>query len=246
MPIATQRSTVRYGTIRCGIVDDKPLAIDLLRAHADQISYLHVVFATTNPLDVLPALDENLVDLLFLDIQMPGLTGLQLANLIGTKTRIIFTTAYADYALDGFEHSAIDYLLKPISFERFYKAVQKAREVIGQPTSSGISPTEQPRDFLFVRTEARLVKVTFNALLYVEAMQNYCVLHTTDVRVMTLQPMRQMQEQLPEEQFVRVHKSYIVNISSIDSVERSRIFIGKTIIPVGDSYRDEFYRRLTG
>jgi DNA-binding LytR/AlgR family response regulator len=239
-------TVTRFDTIRCGIVDDKPLAVDLLRAHADQIPFLHVAFATTNPMDVLPTLAETPVDLLFLDIQMPGLTGLQLANLVDAKTRIIFTTAYADYALDGFEHSAVDYLLKPISFERFYKAVQKAREVIHQPALAGVAPPEPIRNFLFVRTEARLVKVDFTTLLYVEAMQNYCVLHTTDIRLMTLQTMKQMQEQLPDGQFTRVHKSYIVHISKIDSVERSRVFIGKAVIPVGDSYRDEFYRRLTG
>lgn len=246
MPSLTQPDTVQRGPIRCGIVDDKPLAIDLLRTHAEQIPSLQVAFTTTNPLDVLPQLEATPVDLLFLDIQMPGLTGLQLAKLLGPTTKIIFTTAYADYALDGFEHSAVDYLLKPISFERFYKAVLKARELIHRPAPSEVTPAQPMRDFLFVRTEARLVKILFNTLLYVEAMQNYCMMHTTDARVMTLQPIKQLQEQLPTEQFVRVHKSYLVNISQIDSVERSRIFIGKSVIPVGDSYRDTFYQQLRG
>lgn len=239
-------SPIPSDTIRCGLVDDKPLAIDLLRTHAEQVSSLHIAFTTTNPLDVLPHLEETPVDLLFLDIQMPGLTGLQLAKLLGPTTKIIFTTPYADYALDGFEHSAIDYLLKPISFERFYKAILKARAVIHRPTLPETTPSQPARDFLFVRTEARLVKVQFNTLLYVEAMQNYCMLHTTDARVMTLQPIKQLKEQLPTEQFVRVHKSYLVNISQIDSVARNRIFIGKHVIPVGDNYRDAFYQKLQG
>ncbi|RYF48854.1 MAG: response regulator transcription factor [Cytophagaceae bacterium] len=158
--------------------------------------------------------------------------------------RLIFTTAYADHALEGFEHGAIDYLLKPISFARFYKAVQKARDLLPRPTAVQLPPEVPGRDFLFVRTESRLVNVAFSQLLYIEAMQNYCLLHTTDARIITLQTMKQMQEQVPGDQFIRVHKSFLVNISKIDSVERNRIFMGKTIIPIGDSYRDSFYQRL--
>lgn len=232
--------------IRCGLVDDKPLAIDLLRAHADQIPALHVVFATTDPLEVLPRLEATPVDLLFLDIQMPGLTGLQLAPLIGSRTRLIFTTAYADHALEGFEHNAIDYLLKPISFARFYKAIQKARDLLFRPVAVQVTPEVAGRDFLFVRTDSRLVNVAFSQLLYIEAMQNYCILHTTDARIITLQTMKQMQEQLPGDQFSRVHKSFLINISKIDSVERNRIFMNKLTIPIGDSYRESFYQRLKG
>lgn len=232
--------------IRCAIVDDKPLAIDVLRTHAAKIPFLEISYTTTNPLDALAFIHDETVDLLFLDIQMPELTGLQVATLLGTKPRIIFTTAYTDYALDGFEHGAVDYLLKPISFERFYKAALKASELINLPVAPkpAISPVEPPKNYLFVKTEAKLVKVAFDDLLYVEAMQNYCVLHMVDKQVITLQLMKQMQEQLPANQFMRVHKSYLINIAKIDSIERSRIFIGKMVIPVGDSYRDSFYLRL--
>ncbi|AKD57146.1 LytR/AlgR family response regulator transcription factor [Spirosoma radiotolerans] len=236
-----------FPIIRCGIVDDKPLAIEVLRAHITHVPFLTLVQATTNPLEVLTHLSEEPIDLLFLDIQMPQLNGLQLARLIAPKVRLIFTTAYADYALEGFEHSAVDYLLKPISFERFYKAVLKARALITSLASTvALPPTTEPnRPYFFVKTETRLVKVDFRSVRYIEAMQNYSVLHLTEGRLMTLQPIHQLVQQLPATQFVRVHKSYVVNLDQIDSVERSRICIGQAIIPVGDTYRDDFYRRLT-
>lgn len=233
--------------IRCGIVDDKPLAIEILRAHITQVPFLTLIKSTTNPLEVLPPVGEERIDLLFVDIQMPRLSGLQLARLIDPKMRLIFTTAYPDYALEGFEHSAVDYLLKPISFERFYKAVLKARELFTSlaTTAALPPPTEPSRPYFFVKTEARLVKVAFGSVCYIEAMQNYSVLQLTEGRLITLQPIHQLVHQLPPTQFVRVHKSYVVNLDQIDSVERSRIYIGQTIIPVGDTYRDDFYRRLT-
>lgn len=233
--------------IRCGIVDDKPLAIDVLRAHIAHVPFLTVVQATTSPLDVITPGAGGAVDLLFLDIQMPQLNGLQLARLVDPTMRLIFTTAYADYALEGFEHSAVDYLLKPISFERFYKAVLKARELIRPAALDDplLPPAESGRSYFFVKTEARLVKVAFGSVRYIEAMQNYSVLHLAEGRLMTLQPIHQLLQQLPAAQFVRVHKSYAVNLEQIDSVERSRIHIGQAMIPVGDTYRDDFYRRLT-
>ena len=233
--------------IRCGIVDDKPLAIEVLRAHITHVPFLSLVLATTNPLEVLTPVGKETIDLLFLDIQMPQLSGLQLARLIDPTIRLIFTTAYADYALDGFEHSAVDYLLKPISFERFYKAVLKARVLISSlATPAALPPPIEPnRPYFFVKTEARLVKVDYGSVRYIEAMQNYSVLHLTEGRLITLQPIHQLTQQLPATQFVRVHKSYVVNLDQIDSVERSRICIGQVMIPVGDTYRDDFYRRLT-
>lgn len=232
--------------IRCGILDDKPLAIDVIRIHAEKVPFLQVAQTATNPLDALQWVSNRAVDLLFLDIQMPELTGLQLAKLTESRVRVIFTTAYADYALDGFEHSAIDYLLKPVSFERFYKAALKVKELFDRPApvKEEITLNEPTKNYLFVKTEAKLVKVAFEELLYIEAMQNYSVLHTSNGKVITLQNMKQMEEQLPAGRFLRVHKSYLINVDKIDTVERSRITIGKVTIPVGDSYRDSFYQRL--
>lgn len=235
-------------SIRCGIVDDKPLAIDVIRLYVDKIPFLQVAHTTTNPLDALEWVNAQAVDLLFLDIQMPELTGLQVAMLTESRVRVIFTTAYADYALVGFEHNAIDYLLKPVSFERFYKAALKARvwfdgTVAVKPTAIPDS-LEPVKSHLFIKVNAKLMKVAFDELLYVQAMENYVVFHTLNGKLMTLQNMKQTEEQLPGNQFVRVHKSFIVNTDKIDSVERNRVFINQTVIPVGDVYRESFLRLL--
>lgn len=234
--------------IRCGVVDDKPLAIDIVRLYAEKVPFLQVTHTTTDPLDALEWVNTQSVDLLFLDIQMPELTGLQVAMLTESRVRVIFTTAYADYALVGFEHNAIDYLLKPVSFERFYKAALKAKAWFDHATTPvpQVTPAqpESPRSHLFIRVDAKLVKVAFDELLYVQAMENYVVFHTLNSKLMTLQNMKQTEAQLPGNRFVRVHKSFIVNTDKIDSVERSRVFIDTAVIPVGDVYRESFLQLL--
>lgn len=234
--------------IRCGIVDDKPLAIDVIRLYIEKVPFLQVVHTTTNPLDALEWVNAQAVDLLFLDIQMPELTGLQVAMLTELRVRIIFTTAYADYALVGFEHNAIDYLLKPVPFERFYKAALKAKAWFDRTVATGSTAIpvslETPKTYLFIKVDAMLTKVTFDDLLYVQAMENYVVFHTLSGKLMTLQNMKQTEEQLPSSQFARVHKSFIVNADKIDSLERNRVFINQMIIPVGDVYRESFLRLL--
>lgn len=236
--------------IRCGIVDDKPLAIDIIRLYTEKVPFLQTTHITTNPLDALEWVNKQAVDLLFLDIQMPELTGLQVATLTESRVRVIFTTAYPDYALVGFEHNAIDYLLKPVSFERFYKAALKAKTWFDFASATGpaVPPavSEPAKTHLFIKVDAKLVKVRFDELLYVQAMENYVLFHTLTGKRMTLQNMKQTEEQLSENRFIRIHKSFIVNIDRIDSVERSRVFIAQTVIPVGDVYRESFLRALNG
>ena len=234
--------------IRCGIVDDKPLAVDIIRLYVEKVPFLQVSHTTTNPLDVLEWVNGRAVDLLFLDIQMPELTGLQVATLTESRVRIIFTTAYPDYALVGFEHNAIDYLLKPVSFERFYKAALKAKGWFDQApvtTSANITTGPTPaKAYFFVKVDARLVKVMFDELLYVQAMENYVVLYTLTSKLMAHQSMKQTEEQLSGYPFVRIHKSFVINVDKIDSVERNRVFIDKAVIPVGDVYRESFLTLL--
>ncbi|WP_131539314.1 LytR/AlgR family response regulator transcription factor [Pedobacter nototheniae] len=230
--------------IRCIVVDDKPLAIDILNDYVGKVPDLSLVFSSTNPLEALEYVMKNDVDLVFLDIQMPQLNGVQFMKIVSGKCKVVLTTAYSEYALDGFENDAIDYLLKPISFERFYKAVQKAQhyfDSVPQVKVEQVSTTVKEKDFIFVKTEYKLVKINTEDILYVEGMQNYVAIHTKTEKIMSLQNIKKTEEQLPKKQFVRVHKSYIVAVNKIVSIERSRIYIGDAIIPLGDVYKDEFY-----
>lgn len=245
--------------MRCLIVDDEPLAHTILSDYVRKVPFLTLVGATTSPIDALTQVQRGEVDLIFLDIQMPELTGIQFLNLLrrgtsGQACRVILTTAYSEYALDGYEHDVIDYLLKPISFERFYRAVQKLLPSLSQPAPTATlpetipqQPTPEPgKDFIFVKTEYRLQRVGLGDILYVEGLKDYVSLYTPDERVLALQTMKTMEEKLPASQFVRVHKSYIVALNRIESVERNRIYIGKAVIPIGDTYRDTFYRQIEG
>lgn len=222
--------------IRCIIVDDKPLAIDILEAYTAKVPYLELAFTTQNPLEALDYLRLHPVDLIFLDIQMPELNGLQFIKLAGSNISIILTTAYANYALDGYALNVVDYLLKPIPFDRFYQAVEKVRLRTPEP-----APAHQS---LFVKTEYKIQRIPLDDILYIEARQNYVAIETKNGRTMSLQNIKSMEERLPPSRFIRVHKSFIVSLEKIDTIEKSRIFINGTVIPVGDSYREELFRTL--
>jgi two-component system LytT family response regulator len=234
--------------IRCIVVDDKPLAIDVLKHYIAKISFLELIYSTTNPLEALNKVAEGEVDLVFLDIQMPELTGLQFMKIVKGKCQVILTTAYTEYALEGFENDAVDYLLKPVSFERFYKAVEKVKVIqkgmSALPNETLSVKKEKSIDHIFVKTEYKLVRVATAAILYVESMQNYVNIYTTTEKITSLQTMKKMEEQLLSPQFVRVHKSFIVAVDKIDSVERNRIVIGDKSIVLGDNYRTAFYNAI--
>lgn len=236
--------------IRCLIVDDKPLAIDVLKHHLAKVPFLELAHSTTDPLDALNQVMKGGIDLIFLDIQMPELSGLQLTKIIRTKCQVIFTTAYSEYALEGFENNAIDYLLKPVSFERFYKAAEKAQFVLqalaaGNQTQA-LSPTsDKETDHIFVKTEYKLVRVNTADIVYVEGMQNYIVICTPTEKITSLQTMKKTEGQLPSSQFLRVHKSFIVALNKISSIERNRIYIADQVIALGDVYKDAFYKAIS-
>jgi two-component system, LytTR family, response regulator len=236
--------------IRCLIIDDKPLALDILEDYIAKIPFLTLIHRTENPIEGLEWVQNGSVDLVFLDIQMPELTGIQFMKIIKGKCKVILTTAYSEYALDGYEFDVIDYLMKPIPFERFYKAALKAKEILDVPentsTPSVFTPKneEEATDFIFVKTEHKIQNIPLNSILFVESMQNYVAFHTENGRILSLQNLRTLEEKLPSPRFIRVHKSYIVAVSKIESVERSRIFIKKQTIPIGDTYRDAFFEVL--
>ncbi|GAB2590370.1 LytR/AlgR family response regulator transcription factor [Spirosoma areae] len=251
--------------MRCLIVDDEPLAHTILSDYIGKVPFLELVGATTSPIDALTRVQRGEVDVVFLDIQMPELTGMQFLNLArrgvdGIQCRVILTTAYSEYALEGYEHDVVDYLLKPVSFERFYKAVQKlfsASPVSHRPATiipdpllttplPALSTSDGSNSFIFIKTEYRLQRVSLPDILYCEGLKDYVSIYTTTDRILALQTMKSMDEKLPASQFVRVHKSYIVALSRIESIERNRIYIGKAVIPIGETYRESFYRLIEG
>jgi len=240
--------------IRCLIVDDEPLALHILEDYISKIPFLQLVKATTNPIEALTIVQEKGADLVFLDVQMPELSGIQFLRIANGKAKVILTTAYPQYALEGYELDVIDYLLKPIAFDRFFKAVQKAQTIMQPAIATGTKPGKaelQPQqdflsDFIFVKTEHKIQKVYLNDILFIEGLKDYISIFVPAERIITLQNMKKMEEALPAKYFIRVHKSYIVSVNKIDSIERSRIFIGDKIIPVGDTYREGFFKVIDG
>lgn len=222
------------------VVDDKPLAIDMLRGYLQKIPFAAMKAGFTNPLEAIDYIETHPTDLVLLDIQMPEITGVQLMKITGAKTKFILVTAYPDYAVEGFEYNAVDYLLKPVSFERFYIAMEKAKTLL--ESSAADTPNIMQRDFIFLKTERRIRKLDHQEILYIEARQNYIFVHLAGEKLMVLQTMKQTEEMLPSGFFCRIHKSYIVNLSAIQSVEQHVVYIGGAGIPVGEAYRQGFYR----
>src|ERR1700743_2885970 len=237
--------------IRCLVVDDEPLALHILEDYISKMPFLTLVKSTTNPIEALTLVQEGGVDLVFLDVQMPELTGIQFLKIANGRVKVILTTAYSQYALEGYELDVADYLLKPIAFDRFYTAVQKVRERL-TPAAAVAPIKEEPAqpdllsDFIFVKTEHKIQKVYLNDILFIEGLKDYISIFTPSERIITLQNMKKMEDALPEKYFIRVHKSYIVSLNKIDSIERSRIWIGDKIIPVGDTYREDFFKIIEG
>jgi len=235
-------------TISCVVVDDEPLALKLMADYVQKTPFLALKEQTSNPMRAIELVQQGGVDLLFLDIQMPELTGLQLMKIIGHKCKVILTTAYADYALDGYEFDVIDYLLKPVTFDRFLVAAHKARERLSTEPAmviqAPVAAVATTASYIFVKTEYKIQKIDLATILYMEGLRDYVAIHTTGGKILTLQSMKSFQEQLPESNFMRVHKSYLVALDKIQFIERNRIVIADNYIPIGETYQEEFQQRL--
>ena len=229
------------------IVDDEPLALDVLETYIGQLSEINLVARCENALEAHEILKTHEVDLMFLDIQMPQLTGTDFLKTLSHPPLVIFTTAYANYAVEGFELNAIDYLLKPISLERFMKATNKAIaqvELQNKDQASEVTTSlEEDADFIFVKSDKRLVKIKFSDIIYVEGLKDYVILRCPNSRVITLQTMKSLASKLPSDTFKRIHRSYIVNINQINAVMGNMIEViekGQAKhIPIGKNYREE-------
>jgi DNA-binding LytR/AlgR family response regulator len=241
--------------IRCLAVDDEAYAVKIIADYINKIPFLQLVGTTTSAIDALGMVQQGGIDLVFLDIQMPDLTGIQFLKLCGSKCKVILTTAYPEYALEGYEHDVIDYLLKPIAFDRFFKAAQKAQNQL-QPVASPVAntppvapisaPPESAPDYMFIKGESKnkFLKVSYDDILYVEGLKNYVSVFMPDQRLVTYQTLRDLEAQLPQPPFYRVHKSYIISVDKIRMVDGHTIYIQDQAIPIGETYRDGFYKMI--
>jgi two-component system LytT family response regulator len=224
--------------INCIIVEDEPLAMVRLVEYIEKVSFLNLLRSFDNGLEAIEFLGTNHIDLIFLDIQMDDFSGIQLLESLRNKPEVIITTAFDTYALKGFELNVSDYLLKPYTLERFMQAVIKVRENLMKQS------TRETPAYIFIKTEYRLEKVFMDHILYIEGVRDYRQILTQEKKMMTLETFKDLEKLLPEKAFCRVHKSFIVSVSKIESVERDRIKINKTLIPISETYKANFYRLI--
>jgi len=231
--------------IRTIAIDDEPLALQLVSEYIRKTPYLDLVGSFDNPLDAIDFLSGQEADLIFVDIQMPDLTGIEFTRSLEEDHKIIFTTAYEKYALEGFKLNAVDYLLKPFSYEEFLKAAGKAHKLI-ELEASAVPTIEANSQFLFLKSEYKIRRINFDDILYIEGLKDYIKVYISgeDKPVLSLNSIKSLEQKLPEQKFMRVHRSYIVNLDRIDTIERSRIIFGKTYIPVSDQYKEKFQEFL--
>ncbi|AKQ44870.1 hypothetical protein TH63_03325 [Rufibacter radiotolerans] len=230
--------------MNCLLVDDEEHALEVLRHHLKQVPALTVAGATTNPLEALRLLNSQPIDLVFLDIQMPELSGLDVVRAINGKCKVILTTAYSEFAAEGFDLEVVDYLLKPISLPRFLKAVQRAMRTT-EVTAPAPAPEPLEHEYIFVKTElkGKMLKINLVDIDYVEGMKNYVAIHHNGLRTLALLNMKALEDRLPSRQFMRVHKSFIIALSKITAIEGNQIQLKniKADIALGDTYRQAFH-----
>lgn len=229
-------------TIRCLIVEDEPMARKLLEQYVAKTPSLDLMAAISNPLEALSFLQNNEPDLLFLDVQMPEITGIGLLKIMKRKPLVVLTTAYSEYAIEGYELDVADYLLKPITFERFLQSVERiTARLNGAPSpapQTSTAPAAAPSDeFLFVKDGTKSVRLRLADIQYIEGMKDYVRIHTPERKVTTLQSLKHLIDVLPEGEFLRVHHSYIVGVNWIEEVQRDDVLVGGTLVPVSDTYR---------
>lgn len=226
--------------MNCIAVDDEPLALDILENYISKHPDLTLIAKCSNADEAKEVLDNRQVDLMFLDIHMPGLSGLAFVRSLETKPLFIFTTAYPDYALEGFELDAIDYLLKPFAVDRFNRAVDKAKEYFSLKSSTDVAETDMEDEHIFVKANQKLHKLSYKDIYYVEAFADYVKIFLEDSKIVTLQTMKKMEDKLPAEIFSRVHRSFIVNRNHVKAFSSTKLEINGISIPVGKNYKEGF------
>lgn len=231
--------------IRCLVVDDEPLAREGISGYVGQVPYLELVQTCKNAMEATEVLQSEQIDLVFLDIHMPGMSGLQLAKSLNDAPGIIFTTAYRDYAADGFDVNAIDYLLKPISFERFVQGSNKAYEHFISRQAVELAPGTQD-EFFFVKCDGKYVKVFLNEILFIEGMKDYTIIHRGDEKLIVLVSLGKVAENLDPADFIRVHKSYIVSKAKVEAIEGNQLKMGSYNVPISKGMKDSVINSIIG
>lgn len=229
--------------LNCLIVDDEPVARKGLEEYVREVEFLNLIGKCENAMKAVSFLNQGNVNLLLLDIHMPKLSGIDFLKTIKNPPMVIFTTAYSDYALEGYALDIIDYLVKPIPFERFLKAVQKARDFYTLQLKAEAASTQ---DYFFVKVDHKFEKVNFSDVLYVEAMQNYCIIHVPDRKMITYITFSGLESQLPADKFLKVHKSFLVSLEKVKSLDGNEIIIGSARIPISRGLKDEVMKRIMG
>lgn len=231
-------------SLTCIIVDDEPLAIEIVEAYIEKIEQIKLLGKFRNAIDAFAFLQDHTVDLIFLDIQMPKLSGLDFIKTLKNPPKVIFTTAYRDYAIEGFELEVVDYLLKPIPFDRFLKAVAK---VLHQPTTAlpAAPKTDTPGDdYVYFKVDKKMVKTRMAEVLYIESVKDYVKVRTADKEIVTQQKISYLEESLPRPQFLRIHRSFIINVEKIDAYSATDVEIGKFSVPIGRNYKNDVMKAL--
>lgn len=231
--------------IKCLIVDDEPVAREILEQHISQVAWLELVAGCKNAMDAFKLINSKNIDLIFLDINMPEISGLSFARSINKNIKVIFSTAYREYAVDGFDLQAVDYLLKPISFDRFLQAVNKYRnEILREPVHEAQLPNADRDNFIYVRSDRKMVRINFDDVLYVESLSDYVKIHLQDSVIVTRETITNFEEMLPQNAFIRIHRSYLVAVNKIHSFTNEVLEIGKHQLPISRSYKDEVLKQL--
>jgi two-component system LytT family response regulator len=224
--------------MKCILLDDEPLALRLLEDYIRKTKGLDLVLATLDPFEAIHFIKENKADVLFLDIQMPELSGLQMLKIIGKDIPVIISSAYEQYAIKGYEFDVVDYLLKPVSYDRFLEAINRLNK---RGNSSEAIQSNNGVNFIFVKSEYKLIKLNFDDILHMESDRDYITIYTAHDKILTLQSLSELMEQLPSHRFCRIHRSHIIHLEKIVRIENNRVVIADRYLPVGETYKDEFY-----
>ncbi len=237
--------------MKCIAIDDEPLALNIIKDFCSKIDFLELEGSFFNAIEASKVINEHNIDLIFIDINMPNLSGLDFVKTLKNPPLIIFTTAYAEHALKGYELNAIDYLLKPIPFDRFFQAVNKAYEIYSLRNNTTVAadhpiPTEEPsQSYILVKAEYATVRINLSEILFIEGIKDYVKIKMADRQVLTKCTMKAMEEKLPSDNFIRVHKSFIISMEKIDKIENNRIYIENAIIPIGNSFKADFNQSIS-
>lgn len=230
--------------LNCIIVDDEPMAREILQTHLEKITFVNVLATCKNAMEAYNVLNSQTIDLVFLDINMPEVSGLSLAKSINKDINVIFTTAYRDYAVDGFNLEAVDYLLKPISFERLLQAINKLNKNLVVTVQNPVKKTTHKQDFVFVRADRKMVKINFSDINYIESLSDYIKIHLADKTIVTRETISNIEAKLPQADFLRVHRSYIISIAKISSFTNEFIEVNAKAIPISRSYKTSVLNTL--